>query len=120
MLKKKVLKVFIVGIISLSLILGQGVIFAAGIDNSLVAQNSMASVPYHEIERTTYWVATDGLRVRTDATTTSTVIGLLYFGNRDYIMADYKTDDGMWVMGITSTGKIGWVSIQYLCLWPCP
>lgn len=118
MLKKKVFKTLIAGIVSLSLILGQGVVFAAGLYNTSIIQRTLTSVPYHKIEKTTFYVVTDGVRVRAEPTTTSTIVGLLYFGNRDYIIADYETDDGMWVLGITSTGKAGWVSVQYLTLWP--
>lgn len=106
MLGKKFKSFLGVGILSLSLILGQGVVCAAdkdSLDNVSISQ----SIPYGM-----YFITGDGVRVRSQPNNSGTILGLLY--KNDIISIVNISSDGNWVYGSTSTGVTGWVSISYV------
>lgn len=90
MLHKKIYFGLVAGVLSLSLILGQGLVCAADISNSSNMQ--------YGISRTlsAYRITGDGVRLRAQPNTSSTILGLLYFP--EIIQVERWSSDGAWVL----------------------
>lgn len=116
MLRKKVRRVLVAGIVSLSLILGQGVVLAADQSTSVDSVNviskirTVSSASFEGV----YSVTGDGVRVRLYPNTSSSsiILGKLY--KDDEFWVEYSSSDGQWAHGQTSSGLYGWVNHAYL------
>lgn len=105
---KKIRRGLAAGIVSLSLLFGQGIVCAADQIVSVDVGISQA-VPYGM-----YFITGNGVRVRASASTSGTILGVLYKDNNDIISITNISSDGNWVYGGTSIGISGWVSISYV------
>ena len=158
MFVKNIRRSLVVGTVSLCLILGQGVAFAAdqgtqstsiskhvtvikvdieSVQNAISSSQSAPDVETDSISPSQsapisigdstsknitnsaqdyirIWVHVEGARVRSQPNTSSTVLGLLYHANGDYIDTTQMTSDGLWFYGLTSTGIWGWVATSNL------
>lgn len=94
-------KVLALGVICLSLVFGQASVFAA---SNTVMKAAPGQV---SVSSTRHYIIVDGLRVRSEPNTSSTILGLLYKGQ--YIDVEYYSGD--WAYGKTSTGIWGWISL---------
>lgn len=106
MLGKKFKSFLVIGMVCLSLIIGQGVVWAAdkeASDNISISQK----IPYG-----VYFITGDGVNIRSQANTSSTILGQLY--KKDTISIVNISSDGNWVYGTASTKVTGWVSISYV------
>lgn len=126
MFKKKRFNVLVSCIIALSFMLVPGFAFASAdglgpvTDNAVMVTVNAAPVIVngYPIVEHRMWVSENGVRVRSQPNTSSTVLGLLYSNNGDYV--DVTQGDVMvngyytWLYGRTSTGIYGWVYADYL------
>ena len=118
MLLKKISRVLVVSIISLSLMFGQGVVLAVDQDvqNSTSKRIAFSSTSV-SAGMGTYSITGNGVYVRAEPNTSSTRLGKLYKDNGDYITV-YAEDSTLgWVYGYTSTGIWGWVASQYTTMY---
>ncbi|ACL76241.1 SH3 domain-containing protein [Ruminiclostridium cellulolyticum] len=106
MLRKKICVGLVAGVLSLSLILGQGVVCAADINISSNIENGITRT------LSAYRVTGNGVRLRAEPNTSSTILGLLYFP--EIIQVERWSSDGAWVYARTESGVWGWVSTAYI------
>lgn len=59
-------------------------------------------------------ISGNGVALRSEPSTSSTRLGLLYHDNGDTILVEKISSDGQWAYGITSIGFSGWVYGDYV------